>query len=304
MIRRLLMIERLRAIFEKRTKLIIIVSGVVLLCLIIAIPTGLSIHKKLEIKKQQVLIIKEFKVSQAKVKADKIIDDKRIADKKITDKKIADKIITDKKIADDKLILASIEATRIADKIVADEKARVARLNEGITLSQAYAIGKRLYPTDNLKSLNDSTQLIRGKEYYVFKFFDLNWQDEGSDWYFCVKKSNGEPYRYYSDNTLMVDDSIVTSPVSTYTAPVYDTGMTLEQARTLGYNLKGDAIYPGTQLNAVYDYTVVINNGDFYVFDIDNSIDGNEAVSWRLCISKASGKAFKQLSNGKLKDYY
>lgn len=238
------MIEKLRSIFKNRTKLIVIIFGAVMVCLAIAIPTGISIHTREQIMKQQVLKIKELNIAQAKAKVDKIKEDKRIsdnniADKKIADKAIADKIIADKKVADENTRLARIEATDAANKKIADEKLRAARINAEL---------------------------------------------------------------YYADNTLYAYNNS-TNEMSTANTNKVDTGMTLEQALAIGYNLRGESIDNHTLLTPVYNYTVVINGGEFYVFDIYNEYAPQEGVNWRLCISKASGKAFKQLPNKTLHDF-
>lgn len=282
----------MKILMKRESKLIILTVSVALL--LIGTSTFVTVKYTENVKKaQQVKTEQANKITEAKRIADKVIADKKISDK-ITAEKVEAQRITDKKIADEKSRLT----------LIANEKLRIARLNTGITLTKALAIGENLYPSYQLKPLNKDVQLINGKEYYVFKLFDLNWNDVGSDWYFCIRKTTGEAFRYYSNNTLMADDATVTA-APTVSVSTVNTEMTLDQAKAIGNNLRGEAIDANTQLYPVYDYTVIINGGDFYVFEIYNEYasDGNEGVNWRLCISKASGKAFKQLPNKTLRDY-
>lgn len=286
-------------LMKPKSKLIILTVSVALLLIVITIFVTVKYRDNVN-KNQQIKTEQANKIIEAKRVDDKVIEDKRIEDKKIADKSTKDKVeaqrIADKKTADEKAELTSI----------ANEKLRIAKLNTGITLTKALEIGENLYPTYKLESLNNGSQIIDGMEFYVFKLFDLDWNDVGSDYYFCIKKTTGEAYRYYSNNTLMIDDATVTStPDPAVSESTVNNEMTLEQAKAIGNNLRGEAIDSNTQLLPVYDDTVVINGGDFYVFEIYNQYasDGNEGVSWRLCISKASGKAFKQLPDKTLRDY-
>ena len=308
MIRRLLMIEKLRSIFKSKTKLIVIIFGAVVICLAIAIPTGLSIHKREQIMKQQVLKIKEFNIIQAKAKVDKIKEDKRIAenkiaDKKIADKAIADKIIADKKIEDENTRLSRIEATEVANKKIADEKLRVARLNAKLNYVGAESIAQNLRTNDiSFTLLCADPQWVCGHYFFIFQVNDSNGYDVGADWRLGIDNTTRKVYKYYSDNTLYVYNNS-TNELSTVNTNKVDTGMTLEQALAIGYNLRGESIDYHTVLTPVYNDTVVINGGEFYVFDIYNEYAPQEGVNWRLCISKASGKAFKQLPNKTLHDF-
>lgn len=138
---------------------------------------------------------------------------------------------------------------------------------------------------------------------YIFEVLGPDGYDAGADWRLGIDKTTRKIYRYYSNDTLRV--YTYTNEIPTFSVPTVDTEMTLEQALEIGHNLRGDSIDYHTVLTPVYNDTVVINNGDFYVFEIYNeyAADGHEGVNWRLCISKASGKAFKQLPDKTLRDY-
>ncbi|MBU3114007.1 hypothetical protein [Clostridium lacusfryxellense] len=304
------MIEKLRALFKNRTKLMVIIFSAVVICLAIAIPTGLNIHKKEQIIKEQALKIKEFNMAQAKAKVDKIKEDKRIsdekiADKQIADKAIADKIITDKKIADENARLAKIETTRVANKKISDEKIRVAKLNAQLNYVGAESIAQNLRTNEiSFTLLCADPQWVCGHYFYIFQVNDSNGYDVGADWRLGIDKTTRKAYRYYADNTLYVyNKSSYTNEMSGVKTNKVDTGMTLEQALAIGYNLRGESIDYHTVLTPVYNDTVVINGGEFYVFSIYNEYAPQEGVNWRLCISKASGKAFKQLPNKTLHDF-
>jgi len=298
-------------VLKKRSKLIIlIVSGALLLT---GTATFVTVKYRENVAKTQ-KYNQEQKIKLAK----KIVEDKRIADNVIADKKIADMKVLDNLIADkveaqriaEEKVADEVEATRIANKKISDEKLRVARLNTGLSFNQALVLGNKLVATDNsvLKLWSYNTEWINGGEFYVYEIDDYNYVDKGYDWHLAISKKSGKAFRYSVDGKLYNYNATIT----TATTPDYlsdgralDTGMTLEQARAIGNNLRGEGINNLTQLSAIYNNTVVINGGDFYVFEIYNeyAADGYEGVNWRLCISKASGKAFKQLPDKTLRDY-
>ncbi|MCB2292634.1 hypothetical protein LGK95_03665 [Clostridium algoriphilum] len=294
-------------LMRRKSKLIILAVSVALL--LIGTTTFVTVKYRENVKKtQQIKSEQANKITKAKRIADKVIADKAIEDKRIADKITADKVeaqrIADKKIADK--VSAKVEATIIANKKISDEKLRVAKLNTGLSFDQALILGNKLVAGENcvLKLWSYNTEWINGGEFYVYEMDDYNYVDQGYDWHLAISKKSGKAFRYSVDGKLYDYHPTVTSSNTIDTTP-YQAGMTLDEAKEIGNNLRGEYIDSSTQLWPVYDYTVVINGGDFYVFDIYNEFRGDdkEGAPWRLCISKASGKAFKQLQDKTLRDY-
>lgn len=162
----------------------------------------INMQKTQDTKKTQITQITENKELVGTRMKSKKITDKIMLEKNVQAKKIANKITDDKyeatKIVSEKVIQNKLEAAKIANK-----KVRLAKLNTGLTLSEALAIGEKLdtYTNTTLKIL-DSNMSINGSKFYVFELCDLSGNDEGADFHICINKITGKASKYYSDGTL------------------------------------------------------------------------------------------------------
>lgn len=181
------------------------------------------------------------------------------------------------------ILVSKISAKKVADakilaKKIADEKIRVAKLNEGMTESEALALAYKLVPGYNWK-LSDGTEVPNDNKYFQFKMFDLKWNDVGADSYLAIDKSTGVAYNHYSDNTMVrVPGSVPTQ--QTVTNPVENTGVYDKAYAPKNIIVKSEPCVSSVTLETIKTGTMIKVYGGVPIGTDQGNFSGAQQYGW------------------------